>query len=161
MSYHIRVRPTALVIKDNCILLVEYKDDKGIHYNLPGGGAEPGETIIEGVKREVYEETASEVEVGPLAFVYECASHKQSGDYPDAPHTLNLIFECTLKKGADPRLPDYPDSSQSDIKWVPLETLDSIILFPNIRKEIVEYISSRRNIEIIEDFKLESYSKKV
>lgn len=77
---HIRVRPTALIIKGNSILLVEYNDN-GIHYNLPGGGAELGETIIEGVIREVYEETTAEVEVGPLALVYELAPHKQSGEY--------------------------------------------------------------------------------
>ncbi|MEK6992550.1 NUDIX domain-containing protein [Paenibacillus sp. FSL K6-1566] len=51
MSYHIRVRPTALVIQEERILLVEYSDENGIHYNLPGGGAEPGETITAGVLR--------------------------------------------------------------------------------------------------------------
>lgn len=42
MLYNIRVRPTALIVKDNSILLIEYKDENGTHYNLPGGGAEPG-----------------------------------------------------------------------------------------------------------------------
>jgi 8-oxo-dGTP diphosphatase len=90
---HIRIRPTALIIKNNSILLVEY-DDNGIHYNLPGGGAEPGETIIEGVIREVFEETAAEVEVGPLALVYEFAPHKQSGEYLlTEKHRIHLTYE--------------------------------------------------------------------
>ncbi|XEC97320.1 NUDIX domain-containing protein [Paenibacillus tarimensis] len=160
MSYHIRVRPTALIIRDGGILLVEYEDQDGIHYNLPGGGAEPGETILEGVKREVIEETMAEVAVGQLAFVYECAPHKQSGDYPDAPHTLSLIFECFLKEGSEPRQPDHTDDSeQSAVKWISIEELDSIILFPNIKEQIKEYISNSRNIEIIEDYKLKSYFK--
>lgn len=157
MSYHIRVRPTGLIVKDEKILLVEYEDEHGIHYNLPGGGAEPGETIIEGVKRELYEETAAEVEVCSLAIVYECAPHKQSGDYPDAPHSLNLIFECTLKEGSIPRQPEITDPNQSDVKWIPIKELDSILLFPNIKKEIKEYIETKRNIEIIEDYTLEKY----
>jgi|GEM_PF-3115662 len=61
MSYHIRVRPTAIVIQEERILLVEYSDENGIHYNLPGGGAEPGETITDGVLRELYEETTTQL----------------------------------------------------------------------------------------------------
>ena len=49
---HVRIRCTGLIIENNSVLLVEY-DDNGIHYNLPGGGLEPGETILEGVAREV------------------------------------------------------------------------------------------------------------
>jgi 8-oxo-dGTP diphosphatase len=157
MSYHIRVRPTGLIIRDESILLVQYEDEEGIHYNLPGGGAEPGETILEGVKRELFEETMADVEVGPLVFVYECAPHKQSGDYPDAPHSLNLVFECHLKEGSTPRQPQITDTNQSTVKWIPLQELDSILLFPNIKKQIKEYIKNRRSIEIIEDYKLERY----
>lgn len=73
MTYHIRVRPTALVLRDESVLLVEYVDENGLHYNLPGGGAEPGESIVEGALRELREETTLEAQVGPVAFVYEYA----------------------------------------------------------------------------------------
>jgi 8-oxo-dGTP diphosphatase len=155
---HIRIRPTALIIKDNSILLVEYNDN-GIHYNLPGGGAEPGETIIEGVIREVYEETTAEVEVGPLALVYELAPHKQSGEYlATEKHSLHLIFECVLKHDSIPRLPEHPDLHQSAVKWVPIEELDSILLIPNIKEQIKTYIRNRINIELIEDFRLDRFA---
>ncbi|WP_433942807.1 NUDIX domain-containing protein [Paenibacillus sp. SN-8-1] len=151
---HIRVRPTALIIKNNSILLVEYCEN-GTHYNLPGGGAEPGETLIESIKREAYEEACIEIEVGPVALIYEFAPHKQSGDYgSNAQHGLNIIFECTIKEGAIPRLPDKPDPHQTAVKWVDLNELDSIILFPNIKDEIKEYVKTKRNIDIIEDYKL-------
>lgn len=157
MTYHIRVRPTALVVENECILLVEYKDEHGVHYNLPGGGAEPGETLVEGVQREMMEETMSEVYVGPVAMVYECAPHKQSGDYPDSPHSLNVIFECSLKQGVIPRLPEKTDPHQSAVKWIPITQLDSILLFPNIKDKIKEYVKSRRNIQLIEDHQLDRY----
>ncbi|WP_418304237.1 NUDIX domain-containing protein [Paenibacillus ihbetae] len=80
MSYHIRVRPTALVIQDERILLVEYSDANGIHYNLPGGGAEPGESITDGVLRELYEETY--------------APHHHSGNQTSNIHTLYIVLEC-------------------------------------------------------------------
>ena len=161
MSFHIRVRPTALIIRDEQILMIEYKDEDGTHYNLPGGGAEPGETIIEGVKREVFEETMADVDVGQIAFVYECAPHRQSGDYPNTSHSLNLIFECTLKEGSIPRQPDIIDGIQSDVKWISLKDLDSVILYPNIKQIIKDYVgnSNRIGIEIIEDYKLDRYSR--
>jgi hypothetical protein len=28
MLFHIRIRPTALIVRDGCILLVEYKDEE-------------------------------------------------------------------------------------------------------------------------------------
>ncbi|WP_282941354.1 NUDIX domain-containing protein [Paenibacillus sp. RC67] len=157
MAYHIRVRPSALIIQSNCLLMVEYEDKNGIHYNLPGGGAEPGETLVEGVAREVLEETCASVDVGPIAFVYEMTPHKQSGDYPNSPHTLSVIFECSLKENEVPRLPAEPDLHQTAVKWVPLSSLDSIVLYPNIKSHIQQYAEQRRTIEMIEDHKLDSY----
>ena len=152
---HVRIRCTGLIIENNSVLLVEY-DDNGIHYNLPGGGLEPGETILEGVAREVLEETTAQVDVGPLALIYEFTPHKQSGDYNiNEKHGLHLIFECTLKNNSIPRLPPYPDPNQSAVKWVPLEELDSILLIPNINQQIKNYIKNKRNIELVEDYRLE------
>lgn len=152
---HVRIRCTGLIIENNSVLLVEYEDN-GIHYNLPGGGLEPGETIGEGVAREVFEETTAEVEVGPLALIYEFAPHKQSGDYHvNEQHGLHLIFECTLINNSNPKLPQNPDPHQTAVKWVSLEEIDSILLIPNINQQIVNYVKNKKNIELIEDFRLE------
>ncbi len=70
MSYHIRVRAGAVIIQDDSVLLIEFNDENGLHYNLPAGGVEPNETVIEAVRREAQEESSNDVEVGPLAFVY-------------------------------------------------------------------------------------------
>ncbi|MCS7458651.1 NUDIX domain-containing protein [Paenibacillus doosanensis] len=159
MTYHIRVRPTALIIQNGSILLIEYTDEHGVHYNLPGGGAEPGETLAEGAAREVLEETCAEAEVGPIAFVYEMAPHRQSGDHPNSPHNLSIIFECTLKEGSVPRLPDQPDPKQSAVKWIPLSELDSIVLYPNISGHIRRFVNRRATMELIEDHELDSYAQ--
>lgn len=152
---HVRIRCTGLLIENNSVLLVEY-DDNGIHYNLPGGGLEPGETIVEGVAREVFEETTAEVEVGPLALIYEFAPHKQSGDYHvNERHGLHLIFECKLKNKSEPKLPQHPDLNQSAVKWISLDELDSILLIPNINQQIINYVKNKRNIDFIEDYQLE------
>jgi len=51
MTFHIRVRPSALIVFEKSILLVQYQtEESGIYYYLPGGGSEPGETIKETLK---------------------------------------------------------------------------------------------------------------
>jgi len=151
---HIRVRPTALIIKDDSILFIEY-DDNGIHYNLPGGGAEPSETIKEALIREAYEEACIDIEVGPLALNFEFAPHKQLGNYDTSGrHGLHLIFECSVKEGSKPRLPEVPDPNQSAVKWIRIDEIDSVLLIPNIQEQIKDYIRNRRSIELIEDHTL-------
>lgn len=104
----------------------------------------------------MFEETTADVEVGPIALIYEFPPHKQSGDYDEnAKHGLHVIFECTLKNGSIPKLPEYPDPNQTAVKWIHIEKLDSILLLPNIIQQIKNYIDNRRNIELIEDYQLE------
>lgn len=156
MAHHIRVRAGAVILEDNSILLVEFNDQNGLHYNLPGGGVEPNETVIEAIRREVKEEASIDVEVGPLAFVYEYAPHLNANKYGDT-HSLGLMFECKIKEGLTPRIPNNPDPNQTDVKWIPLSELNDIILYPNIREHIVNYAKYSKNIDLIEEHLLEKY----
>ncbi|RBW67558.1 NUDIX domain-containing protein [Bacillus taeanensis] len=156
MSYHIRVRAGAVIIENESILLIEFKDEKGLHYNLPAGGAEPNESIIDAVKREVKEEASVDVEVGPLAFIYEYSPHLTQNKY-GAIHSLGLMFDCSIKDGLTPQLPSHPDPNQTGVKWIPLSELNDIVLYPNIRKHIVEYAKNKRNLDLIEEHTLEEY----
>lgn len=156
MTYHIRVRAGAVIIENGSILLIEFNDKNGLHYNLPAGGVEPNETVIEAVQREAKEEASVDVEVGSLAFVYEYAPHLNSNKYGTT-HSLNLMFECKIKNGFVPKLPANPDPNQTDVKWVPLSELHHIILYPNIKKHIINYAENKRNIDLIEEHLLQGY----
>lgn len=150
MSYHIRVRAGAVIIEDSSILLIEFNNENGLHYNLPAGGVEPNETIIEAVRRETKEEASVDVEVGPLAFFYEYAPYLNSNKYGET-HSLELMFECKITNGSIPRFPDNPDPDQTDVKWIKLSELHNVILYPNIGEHIINYIENKRNIDIIEE----------
>ncbi|KQU19195.1 NUDIX hydrolase [Bacillus sp. Leaf13] len=156
MAYHIRVRAGAVIIENNSILLIEFKDENGLHYNLPAGGVEPNESVIEAVRREVKEEASIDVEVGSIAFVYEYAPHLNSNKYGDT-HSLHLMFECTIKDDFTPSLPKNPDLNQTDVKWIPLSELHNIILYPNIREHIINYVANKKNIDMIEEHSLKEY----
>ena len=97
MTDPIRVRASALIVQNDAILLVEFDDENGLHYNLPGGGVETGETLIDAVKREAKEEASVDIEVGDVAFLYEYAPFKNMNKYGPV-HSLTTIFDCTLKK---------------------------------------------------------------
>lgn len=93
MTYYIRVRACALILENDSILLMEYKDENGLHYNFPAGGVELNESVAETVQREAKEEASIDVEVGPLAFVYEYVPYLNSNKYGET-HSLQLMFEC-------------------------------------------------------------------
>lgn len=154
--YPIRVRSSALIVKDKAVLLIEFTDENGPHYNLPGGGVEAGETLIEAVIREAREEAAVEIEVGEVAFLYEYAPHLTEEKYGPV-HSYTTIFECRLKEGEVPQMPSVPDKNQTAVKWVQLDDLHTIILYPNIREHIIEYTHYKQTIHLLEEQSLMPY----
>ena len=62
----------AVIVQDGKVLLVKrrYEPLAG-QWSLPGGTLELGETLAEGVAREMREETGLEVEVGPVIEVFD------------------------------------------------------------------------------------------
>jgi len=78
VTSHIRIRPTALIMNEGHILLIEYQENNQYHYNLPGGGVEQGESVTDTLRRELLEEANIEIKIGKIAFLYEYCPHKQS-----------------------------------------------------------------------------------
>src|SRR5260370_34232078 len=76
-------------------------------WSIPGGTLELGETLVEGVARELLEETGLEVRVGPLIEVFERIS-------PGNPPNAN---SATPAASSAPRYPfviaDYPCETTS------------------------------------------------
>src|SRR5690348_5338094 len=63
-----RVAVNAVIERDGRVLLARRRDIGW--WNLPGGGVEPGESITEGLQRELREEIGAEAEIVRLAGVY-------------------------------------------------------------------------------------------
>jgi 8-oxo-dGTP pyrophosphatase MutT (NUDIX family) len=64
------VSVAGVIIDDERQALIIQRRDNG-HWEPPGGILEHGETIEDGLRREVYEETGLKVEPGPLTGVYQ------------------------------------------------------------------------------------------
>lgn len=156
MTYPIRLRSSALIMERDAVLLVEFNDENGLHYNLPGGGVEAGESLIQAVEREVFEETDIRVDVGQVAFIYEYAPHLAQARYGPV-HSLTTIFECTLQNGEVPRMPEKPDQNQTGVKWVPLNRLNQVVLYPNIGDRIIAYSKHKQGVGLLEEQHLTPY----
>ncbi len=132
-----RLSANAAIVKNGRILLVEFDDESGLHYNLPGGGIEPGESIPAGLRREIREETCAEARVGRLLIVHEYyPPHHDTKKYGTR-HKVGLIFACTLLPGSEPRLPRAPDPNQTAVRWVPLADLPNTPLLPRVARELI------------------------
>ena len=146
----IRVGAAGVVIRDGKILLVKFDDENGPHYNYPGGGHQEGETLRQTAAREVLEETNAEVEVGRLLVVGEAEPGRVGHVYGDI-HHLKLFFECTLKPGSEPRLPDSPDINEVAVEWISIDQLSSLPLIPEFDEELLRIIESGETIHSEDD----------
>jgi 8-oxo-dGTP diphosphatase len=64
------VSVAGVIVDDEGRALIIQRRDNG-HWEPPGGILEHGETIEDGLRREVHEETGLKVEPGPLTGVYQ------------------------------------------------------------------------------------------
>ena len=140
----IRLAVRAAIVCDDTILLVAFDDENGFHYNLPGGGVEPSETLYDAVRREVREETAAEVEVRDLLFIYECFPPDYGFSLDKKTHCVDFVFHCALREGSEPRLPDNSDENEVAIHWIPLAKFPDAPLVPQIQDQVIAALREKK-----------------
>jgi len=130
----IKWRPSAsaLVVKNEKILMIKAKQHG--KWELPGGGIELGETIKEGLEREVYEETGYKVKTN--GNVIHFTNHFfYAPDIDEFFETIVLILKAKLKESKqDKKIINYQDEID-EVKWVPINKLEDYEL-----KEITQKV---------------------
>jgi 8-oxo-dGTP diphosphatase len=94
------------------LALVVRPDVRG--WELPGGHLAPGETLVEGLQREVFEETGLRIEVGERTGRY-----RRSGFFPH----VQVVFLCAVVGG---ELRPGPESPK--VGWWSVEALPRTLL---------------------------------
>lgn len=125
-----RIGVRAVIYKDGKILAVRHKDRKGKPKNfwaIPGGGLDPGESLVMGVRREIKEELGVDVQPGRLLFIQQFRSSRTdcdeeleffflaenpedfaAVDFSDTSHGLHELAECEFIDPATERvLPSF------------------------------------------------------
>ena len=125
----------AVVLNDRGeVLLV--KDARKDAWTFPGGIIEEGEGVLDGVKREVLEETGITVEVSELFCVTSntCKYPGYNG-VKEVPTKVMLDFVCRAT-GGTPR----PSEENSQTAWFPLDQARKLITVPAIAVRFQAYL---------------------
>lgn len=104
---------SALITRNgNILLALRAQEPKKGEWDLPGGFIEPGETVVEGLRREIREETGLELQ--NLRRV-----HQAPGDYAGKP-TLNFCYQ------ADAEGEPVATDDVAELRWFPLTDVPDI-----------------------------------
>lgn len=122
----IRNSAKAIIIKDKHLLTLKCIIEGDIFFQLPGGGQQNSETLVNALRRECIEEIASDVNVGDLVFIREYIGGRNGTDW----HQVEFMFSCILQDGTECVDGSEPDTTQIGIEWLPIEWLDQYNLYP-------------------------------
>jgi ADP-ribose pyrophosphatase YjhB (NUDIX family) len=124
---HPIVGVAAVVLRDGQVLLVlrGREPARGL-WGLPGGMLEVGETLAQGVRREVLEECGIEIEVGPLVGVFEPMQRDGAGRLRY--HYVVLDYLARYLSGELCAADDADDA-----RWVDLDALERLPMLAETR----------------------------
>lgn len=120
-----RIRPSALIIKENKILTLKYTYPKGELLTLPGGNLEFGETLKSALERELLEEIGIKAQVGELSTIAEVVWEGEN--------TIHMVFQVLSFEG-EPKI-NPKETKAEEIVWLNLDDIPNINLYPNINLE--------------------------
>ena len=122
----LRWRPSAygIVVKDDCLLVAPQFGN----YDLPGGGIELGETIEEGLLREIKEETGIDAANPRLVSVHTSffvLPDSKKGNYIEG---LMFYYVCSFAGGelSDSGFDEDEKRNSAMPEWLPLTKLDAV-----------------------------------
>lgn len=131
----INIRPAILIIENGQVLTMQYNYGGQEVYNLPGGNLELGEHLSDTLAREMQEELGIEVLVGEMVLVGEVYFEDRKK------HTLHLLFEGKITAGIPTLNPK--ETSALAIKWLTINDLKEVNLYPNLSKSIKDYLEGK------------------
>lgn len=115
-NYIFNIRITGILIEDNKILLVQQNLSDKRNWSLPGGRLERGETISQGIIREMKEETGLDVEI--IRMLYLC-------DVEASSNTILHITFLLKRVSGEIELPSnvFDENPIHDVRFVPVSEL--------------------------------------
>lgn len=145
-NYAFNVRVTGILIENNKILIVQQKLSESRAWSLPGGRLERGESLEQGLKRELKEETGLDVRIERLLYLCDVNA---SGNT-----VLHITFLLT-RTGGVITLPtnEFDANPIHDVRFVPVDELTDygfsevfIKLIKNDFKGSGNYAGDKKNI---------------
>lgn len=126
------------------ILLVKTRRDA--HWVFPGGQIEVGENLIDGVIREVKEESGMDVTVSHLVGVFSnTATYEGHSGVKIVPTKVMFDFVCEPVGG------EFTTSDEtSDVRWVHKEDVLNLISAPALRTRYQAYMDFEGSVQYMD-----------
>ncbi|MFQ5561738.1 MAG: NUDIX domain-containing protein [Nitrospinota bacterium] len=128
-----RVRPSALIVQKEKVLLLRYHYGDADVYAVPGGSPEPMETLEQALIREVDEELSVPIRIQEIFLMGETISDKKEAA------VLHTVFLAEIVSGAPQVNPE--NTSTLGFFWADVASLSSLNMYPNIGERVFEKLS--------------------
>jgi 8-oxo-dGTP diphosphatase len=128
--------------RGDVLLIRRAKEPRKGQWSLPGGRLEFGETLIEGVRREVREETGLEVEILGLIDVAETIRDAEAGAAND--HFVLIDYSARVISGTA-----VAASDAAEARWFALAELDALPLWSEMRRIIALSAERHRGMAVV------------
>jgi 8-oxo-dGTP diphosphatase len=138
-----RVRVSAVFEREQEILCMKYIYGGKEVFAVPGGGVDKDIPLQEAIVAEWRDELGIKLEIGEVIMIGEAPATKRH------PQTLHIVFSA-LEVHGTPKI--RSDNTHSlDIAWVPIDKLHKSPLYPDVGKQIYEYLTvgNGRSLEFI------------
>ncbi|MHA6796769.1 NUDIX hydrolase [Pseudonocardia bannensis] len=132
---------TVAVRDDRGRLLLIHKVDNGF-WALPGGGHDPGESIVDTAVREVREETGVQVRITGLVGTYTDPRHVMQYDDGEVRQQFSLCFRAVVADSPEAPRPDGTETKAAS--WVEPQEIDSLNIHPSMRLRIDHALDDAR-----------------
>lgn len=145
-KYNFTIRVTGILIEEDKILLVKQKVNDTRNWTLPGGKLERGETLEQGIIREMLEETGLNTEIVKMLYVCDVEATENT--------LLHITFLLKKTKG-EIQIPsnEFESNPIYDVKFVPISELhqygfsdEFIQLVTNNFPNTGDYMGDKKNI---------------
>ncbi|KRB43354.1 MULTISPECIES: NUDIX hydrolase [unclassified Terrabacter] len=131
-----RVAAYAVVTSERGVLLTQFNARTHVpgDWGLPGGGLDDGESPVDGVHREVWEETGQRIELGELLTVQSqhWVGRAPSGGLEDF-HAVRIVYAATCPEPGAVVIHDVGGTT-SDARWVPFDRIGDYPLTSSWRR---------------------------
>lgn len=137
MGIEPRIRVSAILRRENRILLCRHEKGGKEYWLLPGGGVNSGESLVDALHRELLEEVGIKEELpveGPVAIVDSIAPQRSFA----AKHVVHIIFAGDLGDRSLERVSSQ-DAAVRGHRLFGVGDLDDVVLHPPIQRFLARW----------------------